>query len=711
MHKVAEEGCSLVDLRPSEFLRNNDLTLAQNTESLIFVGSTLWIQYPPTTKSVKYKTAPEIFSEALQQVDEIETQAVNAVMTGAVVATDNVTKNSIFKNAAIKVRNFTRPVKSKQAQAQEVFSRQSMHTKRSSFESETNGTRMSKQKGKKFISPFRKKNSKDGTNPNDSVDGSSQSFPNKEGRKSLPARISNNNNDTRKTNNKVRFADLQEKPRIQRKSSFMEVFSQSLNIPLTNKNDLYEDRNNSLPPISMKQITHEQRTIENINKSLTTSKIQEMLEEYKQDKISGRSSFFLDSTNSSNNTMLPTSSNFPNEYLPIIQSLSNNNMNEPNNLNEITTPQSVVEDINKYMTTNKIDKMVREYGFSVSSSTTTGDNEDDDFFDAVSDEEKKDNVSKSNNSTSVKKRNAIPSSVSSSGIETVFEEGSTTIPFDPTSRKFFTSSTATAPISNISPTKIVNNEDEEESVSSPINGPSDSRSFGTVGSKLPYLLVLDDVLDFRIVDFPEGHVIASFPVSVAAILNKRTMEERVYDPHYPSELTVTLVQEPSIEKLLWGVEVTVTFRCSEVKQKNLIKIEAPSLDSIGGKKDTERKLNDLSNSLKKVGKSQAEIDKILERSENKIIEEDEQLETAMLENQHNGSDDLFDGNIERQLFWDRNMKEIMLEQQHREQKSRMNTEITFDNNHHRHKAHFNNTKVDNTSQNVETSNDDFNCPD
>merc|ERR1712151_1127173 len=110
--------------------------------------------------------------------------------------------------------------------------------------------------------------------------------------------------------------------------------------------------------------------------------------------------------------------------------------------------------------------------------------------------------------------------------------------FDPSSRKVFTSSTATVPMGNISPANNVKNKDEEESISLPINSSSDSISLGTVGSRaiqLPYLLVLDDVLDLRIVDFPEGDVIASFPVSVAAILNKRTMEERMHDPYYPSE--------------------------------------------------------------------------------------------------------------------------------------------------------------------------------
>jgi hypothetical protein len=78
----------------------------------------------------------------------------------------------------------------------------------------------------------------------------------------------------------------------------------------------------------------------------------------------------------------------------------------------------------------------------------------------------------------------------------------------------------------------------------------------------PYILVLDEIIYFNVVEFPDCDVIASFPVSVASVLSERTVGDRDRLPGEPSELTLTFCQEPSIEDQVWGVEATVTFRCT-----------------------------------------------------------------------------------------------------------------------------------------------------
>ena len=60
-------------------------------------------------------------------------------------------------------------------------------------------------------------------------------------------------------------------------------------------------------------------------------------------------------------------------------------------------------------------------------------------------------------------------------------------------------------------------------------------------------------------------VIANFPVSVASVMVQRSVDDRIKDPLKPSELTATLIQEPSASLLRWGVELKVTLRAVEVK--------------------------------------------------------------------------------------------------------------------------------------------------
>jgi len=94
----------------------------------------------------------------------------------------------------------------------------------------------------------------------------------------------------------------------------------------------------------------------------------------------------------------------------------------------------------------------------------------------------------------------------------------------------------------------------------PVSGPEKSSLSPNIDA--PYILVLDEIIYFNVVEFPEGDVIASFPVSVASVLSERTVGDRDRLPGVPSELTLTFCQEPSMEDQVWGVEATVTFRCS-----------------------------------------------------------------------------------------------------------------------------------------------------
>lgn len=84
-----------------------------------------------------------------------------------------------------------------------------------------------------------------------------------------------------------------------------------------------------------------------------------------------------------------------------------------------------------------------------------------------------------------------------------------------------------------------------------------------------YELLTDDIIEIRIVSFPnKDDVIASFPISVASVMTQRSVGDRVNDPLKPSELTATLVQEPSAPLMRWGVELKVTLRTVEVKPRH-----------------------------------------------------------------------------------------------------------------------------------------------
>lgn len=148
----------------------------------------------------------------------------------------------------------------------------------------------------------------------------------------------------------------------------------------------------------------------------------------------------------------------------------------------------------------------------------------------------------------------------------------------------------------------------------------------------PYVLVLDDVLEFRVQEFPSNSTIASFPISVASILNNTDMEERLNNPRRPSELTVTLVQEPSIKEKKWGCEVKITFRCAEVRPDSPLAMEKPEQDDKGRwtKSSLDDRMKRMRVHLKNVGKPKERIEEEIRAMEEKELEEEEEREAAII---------------------------------------------------------------------------------
>ena len=132
----------------------------------------------------------------------------------------------------------------------------------------------------------------------------------------------------------------------------------------------------------------------------------------------------------------------------------------------------------------------------------------------------------------------------------------------------------------------------------------------------PYILVLDDVLEFKVQEFPSNSTVASFPISVASILNNTDMEERLKNPRRPSELTVTLVQEPSIKEKKWGVEIKITFRCAEVRPDSRLAMQKPEQDEKGRWKQSslDDRMKRMRIHLKNIGKPKEKIEEEIRRS-------------------------------------------------------------------------------------------------
>ena len=149
---------------------------------------------------------------------------------------------------------------------------------------------------------------------------------------------------------------------------------------------------------------------------------------------------------------------------------------------------------------------------------------------------------------------------------------------------------------------------------------------------MPYILVLDDVLEFKVQEFPSNSTIATFPISVASILNNTDMEERLKNPRHPSELTVTLVQEPSIKEKKWGVEIKITFRCAEVRPDSPLAMEKPEQDDKGRWKQSslDDRMKRMRIHLKNIGNPKKKIEKEIRAMEERELQEEEEREAAII---------------------------------------------------------------------------------
>ncbi|KAL7539002.1 hypothetical protein ACHAXR_008952 [Thalassiosira sp. AJA248-18] len=141
---------------------------------------------------------------------------------------------------------------------------------------------------------------------------------------------------------------------------------------------------------------------------------------------------------------------------------------------------------------------------------------------------------------------------------------------------------------------------------------------------VPYTLLLDDIIDIRIVSFPDkDDVIANFPISVASVMVQRSIEDRTSDPLKPSELTATLIQEPSAQQLRWGVELKVTLRAVEVKP------QVPRL--VPRTKDIiDEEMSKMKDRLSQLGKKPEDIKKDLQAKEEDIAKEENDLNEAIV---------------------------------------------------------------------------------
>jgi len=157
---------------------------------------------------------------------------------------------------------------------------------------------------------------------------------------------------------------------------------------------------------------------------------------------------------------------------------------------------------------------------------------------------------------------------------------------------------------------------EKESISE-----EGSLEYGAVKS-VPYVLIADSVINIQIVSFPQKDIIAKFPISVASVMAQRNIDERMSNPLRPSELTATLIQEPSAPNMQWGCELKVTVRAVEVKPQ--LPRPISSLNSV------QNELKHARDTLISLGKSKAEVDEALREKEREMSENENNLNQAII---------------------------------------------------------------------------------
>ena len=169
----------------------------------------------------------------------------------------------------------------------------------------------------------------------------------------------------------------------------------------------------------------------------------------------------------------------------------------------------------------------------------------------------------------------------------------------------------------------------------------------------PYVLLLDDIIDIRIVSFPDKIEIAKFPISVASVMVQRSMEDRLNDPFKPSELTCNFIQEPSAPDLRWGVTLKVTVRAVQVKPSKVPKVLlSPKINEKlnAGKAELKR----FKDKMKSKGKTEEEIQKEVNKRKEEIDREESELERAIVEYGYERNDETEFGPREirrRQMFY------------------------------------------------------------
>ena len=194
------------------------------------------------------------------------------------------------------------------------------------------------------------------------------------------------------------------------------------------------------------------------------------------------------------------------------------------------------------------------------------------------------------------------------------------------------------------------------------NSSKDERNEFTVVKPVPYDLLVDDIINIRIMSFPDkDDVIASFPVSVASVLVQRSKDSRADDPMKPSELTTTFIQEPSAQLLRWGVELKVTLRAVEVKP------QVPRV--IRTKVRIDDELDLIRHNMEQIGKNRGEIKEELQAKEDQLMKEENDLNWAIVHYGYGKGENDGDGQSEirrRQMFYcDREHNVIALKMKQR----------------------------------------------
>ena len=185
----------------------------------------------------------------------------------------------------------------------------------------------------------------------------------------------------------------------------------------------------------------------------------------------------------------------------------------------------------------------------------------------------------------------------------------------------------------------------------------------------PYVLLLDDVIDIRIVSFPDKIEIANFPISVASVMVQRSMEDRLKDPFKPSELTCNFIQEPSAPELRWGVTLKVTVRAVQVRPSKVPSLcLSPKINQklSEGKAEVKR----FKDKLKSMGKDDEEVKKEVAKREEKINRDETELDKAIVEYGYDRNDDNEYGPKEirlRQMFYCEREHESAIEKSKRRQ--------------------------------------------